>query len=264
MAVATYLGVLWNVLRVPCTPVGDSIDRGPPRYSVPQHIGGWSDMRVLKDMRRGVLCLALLAPAGCVQTAVIPQVSNATVARFDAQSVNPIAIERVVNQVPRGQQIGTLKLGLLCMPHLSLNAGSGQWNVTDASYLQAITQEFSRSEYPITTSPIELFATKTSDATRLKLAARITDIKSNVCFPMGGFGDFSNGTAEAYVQVEWQILDSKSREIVLRFVSAGQGAVTSSTTAPGVQASDLAMAGATRNLLASPEFQRVARNSALR
>lgn len=211
-----------------------------------------------------VIGVILLALAGCVQPVAIPQVSDAVVARFDTHSVNPIAIERVVSQVPRGQQIGTVKLGLMCVPQLALNSGSGQWNVSDASYLQAITQEFSRSEYPVTTSPSELFVTKTSDNTRLRLAARILDVKSNVCFPMGGFGDLTNGTAEAYVQVEWQILDSKSRDIVLRFGSQGQGAVTTTTTAPGVQAADLAIASATRNFLASPEFQRVARNPALR
>lgn len=223
-----------------------------------------TNMRHSRGQGRIALMVALLALAGCAQAIVVPQVNNATVATFDTQAVNPIAIERVVNQVPRGQQIGSVLMGILCVPHLTLNSGSGQWNITDAGYLQAITQEFSRFEYPITTSPTELFATRNSDATRLRLAARIIDVKSNICFPMGGFGDFSSGTAEAYVQVEWQILDARSREIVMRFVSAGRGAVTTATTAPGVQASDLAIASATRNLLASQEFQRVARSSALR
>ena len=199
----------------------------------------------------------------CAQPVAIPQVPSASVVRFDTQNTNPIAIEKVVSQIPRGQQIGSIKLGLLCVPHLALNSGSGQWNVTDASYLQAITQEFNRSEYPITTSPNELFATKTSDSTRLRLAARILDVKSNVCFPGSGFGDLTTGTGEDYVQVEWHILDTKTREIVLRFTSAGQGTVSSSTPAPGVQASDMAIAAATRNLLGSSEFQRVAKNPTL-
>ncbi len=216
------------------------------------------------DARLIVAGLAMVGLASCAQPVNIPSVQNAIVGRFDPQNTNPIAIERVVSQIPRGQQIGAIKLGLLCVPHLTLNAGSGQWNVTDASYMQAITQEFSRAEYPITTSPNELFFTKTSDTTRLRVAARILDVKSNVCFRGSGFWDLTSGTAEAYVQVEWQILDSKTREIVLRFTSAGQGAVVNSTVAPGVQASDMAIAAATRNLLGAPEFQRVAKNPALR
>jgi hypothetical protein len=204
-----------------------------------------------------LLSLLLLVGLGACATPVqVPVVADdATPQMFDPRAVNPIAIERVVDQVPRGQQIGVIKSGLLCVPHLAITAGSGQVNITDASYLDAIQHEFNLVDYPITTSPTELFTTAAADATRFRLAARIIDIKTNICFPLGGFGDLSSGTAEAYVQIEWQAFDNQTRSVIMKTTTSGSGTVKSSAPSPGVLANDMAAAMATRQFIAGPEFQ---------
>lgn len=221
-------------------------------------------LRLISNTQLVVSIVAMLGLSACVQPMMVPRVPEPPTTVFNSQTANPIAIEKVVTQVPRGQQVGVLMRGVACIPQHALNAGGGQTIISDAGYLQAITEQFKSSGYPVTTSPTELFTTKSADATRLRLAASVGDIKSSVCLPMSGFGDFTNGTGEGYVRVEWQVLDSRTRELVMRKTTEGYGAAPNSTVNPGVVVVDAAIAHATRSLLASPEFQSIARNPNLR
>ncbi len=198
------------------------------------------------------LCIAL---TGCMAATEIVPEADVTPAAVDRSAVTPIAIDRVVLQVPRGQQIGVVKMGLLCIPHIAITIGSGQAAVTDASYLDAIQHEFVVIDYPITTSPTELFPTGAAEATRIRLAGRIVDVKSNVCFPMAGFGDLSNGTADASVRVEWQAYDSATKSIIFKTMTTGTGSIKKTVSNPGALANDMAAGMATRRFLVSPEFQ---------
>ena len=210
-------------------------------------------------MRRVILVTtAAAALAGCVAATEIQPETDATPAQVDRTAVNPIAIERVVMQVPRGQQVGVVKGGLLCIPHVALTIGGGQAAVTDAGYLDAIQHEFAVIDYPITTSPTELFTSSAADATRIRLAGRIVDVRMNVCFPLSGFGDVSNGTADVYVRVEWQAFDSAKKVIILKTVTTGTGSVKSTTPSPAVMANDLAIGMATRRFISGPEFRDLA------
>ena len=196
---------------------------------------------------------------GCVQSQEIIPLGDISAPTMDRASVTPIAIDRVVSQVPRGKQLGTVKMGLLCIPHLSLTAGSGQGNITDATYLDSIHHEFLVVDYPIMNNPTELFASQASETTRIRLGGRITDVRVNVCFPMAGFGDLSNGTADASVRVEWQAYDALTKSIILKIATEGYGSIKSSVVNPVSSANDIAVAMATRRLIVSPEFERLAK-----
>jgi serine protease Do len=204
-------------------------------------------------------CVSLIGLAGCVQATEIPVVADVVLPSVDPATVNPIVIDKVVMQVPRGQQIGVIKGGLLCIPHVSLTAGSGQAAITDAGYLDAIHHELAVVDYPVTNSATDLFATLAADQTRIRLAGRIVDVKSNVCFPMMGFGDLSSGTADAFVRVEWQAYDAATRSIILKTATDGFGTIKTSVPNPGALANDMAVGMATRRLIASPEFQSLSR-----
>lgn len=209
-------------------------------------------------MKRAIFATLLcLIAGGCVAPIDVPPVADVTAIQVDPSLVNPIAIERVVFQVPRGQQIGTVRGGIACLPWVKLNAGGSQATITDAGYLDAIQHELVAAGYRITTSPNELFQTGAASATRLRLAGRVTDIKANVCFPMSGFGDSSNGTAEVFVAIEWQAFDSASKSVVMRVATTGYGTVTQNGPGPFGEANDSAAAMATRRLTITPEFQRL-------
>jgi hypothetical protein len=192
---------------------------------------------------------------GCAGTAMppIPDVTPPYVT--DRNSVNPIAIERLVVQA-KGQT-GVISIGLLCIPHGTMQAGG---NANGAGYLAAmelIQHEFDAIAYPVTTTPTELFSTEKNDESRLRLAGRVTDLHNNVCYPLGGFGDLSNGSADSIITVEWQVYDNRTRNITLKLSTTGFSKV-SQTTSPLDVANTQALSMSVRRFLASPEFQGVA------
>jgi hypothetical protein len=92
--------------------------------SSPEIPGYYQEEGEAKTIKISFLGLFLLR--GCVAVTPVTQEADASPQQFDAHAVNPIAIERVVSAVHRGDQIGVVKGGLLCVPHLSITAG-GYW-----------------------------------------------------------------------------------------------------------------------------------------
>jgi serine protease Do len=213
----------------------------------------------MKNIRSAILiAFCLISLGACVQQQTVIPVSDVAVPLYDRNTANPIAIERIVSQVTRGQPIGTAMGGLLCVPHVQLIAGGGHGNITDSTYIETIHQTFASADYPITNSPKELFSDQSSASTRLRLAGRITEVRANICFPMAGFGDLVNGKGEASVKVEWQFFDSTSKSVILKTTSEGYGSVQTSVAVPLSMVHDMAIAMATRRLIVSPEFRQIA------
>ena len=203
--------------------------------------------------------------AGCATSVPIQKVADVVPPTIsEGTSVRPLTIERIVSQVPRGEQIGTIRAGLLCLPYASIIAGSGQFEITDSRYLDAVYHEFAATNYPVTNSAGDLFRTAASNATQLRLAGRITSNHTNICFPMGGIGDFSNGKAQASISIEWQVFDEASKSIVFKEAMDGFGEISSSTMSPAAMAQNLAVGMATRRLLASQGFQSLSYEKSLR
>jgi len=163
----------------------------------------------------------------------------------------------VVVQVPRGTEVGAIKVGVLCIPHQTITA-LGTGTITDSAYLDAIQHEMQIVNYPITTSMTDLFTTAEAAGTRVRLAGRITDLQLNVCYPLAGFGDFRDGTADASVTVEWQMYDSVAKSMIFKTSTTGYGSVKSMITNPGIEANEQAVGMATRHFIADPEFQYLA------
>jgi hypothetical protein len=65
-------------------------------------------------------CVSLIGLAGCVQATEIPVVADVVLPSVDPATVNPIVIDKVVMQVPRGQQIGVIKPKFALKEHINI------------------------------------------------------------------------------------------------------------------------------------------------
>lgn len=83
-------------------------------------------MRASLQMTPLLLGLVL---GGCVQQQAIIPVPDSNPPQYNRATSNPIAIERVVSQVTRGQTIGTVMGGLLCIPHVQLIANGAHGGI---------------------------------------------------------------------------------------------------------------------------------------
>jgi hypothetical protein len=85
------------------------------------------------------------------------------------------------------------------------------------------------------------------------VAGLVRDLKANVCYPWGGFGNFTAAKGEAWVDVEWQSYSRRTRSVELKLTT--QGTAKSGEQPEGdVTAIVQAFGAASRNLLARSEF----------
>jgi len=166
--------------------------------------------------------------------------------------MRPIAVQKLVLQLPLGHQNGVIALGLLCIPHATLNAHA--FNSTSEVALEIIREEFAMNGYPLINPPGDLFATADDNPTAIRIAGRVIDVHDNACFPMGGFGDLTNGSADSAVAIEWQVFDPASRTVVLRTTTTGVSRISGASQPLNV-ADTAAVRHAIRLFIASHEFQ---------
>jgi hypothetical protein len=208
------------------------------------------------NTKTSILAMVLVL-GGCASTIALPPIPDVTPPTVtDRSAVNSIAIERLVVQA-RGQS-GVISVGILCIPNGTLRAGGSGAN--SGGYLEAmetVQREFDAIGYPVTTSPTELFTTVKNDDARLRLAGRVTDVHNNVCFPLAGFGDITNGSADSMITVEWQVYDNLTKNIAVKLSTIGFSKV-SQTGNPLTVADTQALGMSVRRFLASPEFQGIA------
>jgi hypothetical protein len=210
---------------------------------------------IKKTLRYATALVALIGLAGCAST--VPPVPEVYVPSADA-TVRPIAIQKVILQLPLGHQNGVVAVGLLCIPHGTLNAHA--FNSTSEVALEIVREEFALNGYPVTNPPGDLFATPDDNPRAIRLAGRVVDVHDNVCFPMGGFGDLTNGSADSAVAIEWQVLDPASRTVVLKTTTTGVARIGSASQ-PLNLADTAAVRQSIRLFIASREFQALVRST---
>lgn len=171
-------------------------------------------------------------------------------------STKAIVYERAIVRGERGDSTVTLQAGLACVPQAQAHARSGQYAATDQEYENAFQEEFARAGYRVarTVGSGDLFTDKKDIPADFRIAGVVTRPKMNVCFPMAGFGNFSTGTGEASMTVEWQVYSNAQRAVVYTSVQKGYAKITSSMPGPSRELWRDAFARAVRGLLADEKF----------
>ena len=174
----------------------------------------------------------------------------------DSRQVKPVAITKVVAKIKRGDVIGELQGGLACMDQpgkLKWKSG-GQVSFTTEELVDIFRDELESAGWPVVGSTDDLFSGYDYSGAEILIAAKIQEIQVNICFPMSGFGNFTDGKGEMYMKSEWQVYSSARRKIVNTFVTEGSSKVTNSNDAVVEDLLADAFAFSVRNLLANKEF----------
>jgi len=168
--------------------------------------------------------------------------------------------ERAIVRGERGDATVTVQGGLACVPHGQGFARSGQYAATDQEYENAFQEEFARAGYRIarTVGSGDLFTDKKDISADFRIAGVVTRPRMNVCFPLAGFGNFTNGKGEASLTVEWQVYSNAQRAVVYTSVQKGYAKIDSSVIGPSRELWREAFARAVRGLLADPGFVAIA------
>lgn len=160
----------------------------------------------------------LLALTACVTPPEkIPQVDMAQVRSIEiGQKSRPLRFDKILVRMPRGTVIGMSYMGIGCVARPEKLTYEGGRNFLDSEYFAEIFRDELVSEgYTIVGNPNALFEDRDADQAELIVGGIITDVKANICFNADRLdGDYSRASGEAYIEVEWQVLDQLTRRTV--------------------------------------------------
>lgn len=199
----------------------------------------------------------MLLLTGCGTPAEIKPIPEPTVIDVpDGSSAKPVQFRKIVAKLNRGQNIGAIEGGLLCVPQGDLTWRGGRATVSDEEFTDTFREELRKANYPIVGDPNALFDDPSTWRAEILVAGLITTIKANICFPYAGFGNYGTASGEVFLTVDWQIYSRLDRQVIYKVSTSGSAKTKSSGTG-GIDAFYNAFAQATRGLLADQQFHAI-------
>lgn len=193
---------------------------------------------------------------GCGSPAVIKQVEDRPVENLHAsENSKPIQFKKIVVRLKRGEHIGAMQAGLLCVPQGNLNWKGGRISIASDEFTDTFKEELEKFSFKTVGDTDALFEDPSTWKSEILVAGLIKELKANICYPMAGFGNFSSSKGEAFLRVEWQIYSKLDRSVVHKVTTEGAAKNNESVGGGDTVAILNAFAQASRNLLADVKFR---------
>jgi hypothetical protein len=205
---------------------------------------------------------ALAATLGaCGTPAKIDHLADPTIKQ--AATSRSIDLRRIVTKHGAGEHVGQLMAGLTCTGKGDLTTKAVNAEITDREILRIVYDELKAANYNMVGTPDDLFDDPARSRADYQLAGVISNIKSNVCFPLGGFGNFKSAKGEYALTVEWQVFSRERSGVIYSVTTSGTSKLETSAD-DGFRTLQLnALRQATKVLMADDGFRdAVARGSA--
>jgi serine protease Do len=197
---------------------------------------------------------------GCGTSAVIKEVVDKKVDSLDlkaAANSKPIQLTKVVVKLKRGQHVGAVQGGPLCVGQGDLNWKAGKLSLDSEEFTDTFKEELEKFSFKTVGDTSALFEDPSSWKSEILVASLVKDLKANICFPMAGFGNYSSSKGEAFIKVDWQIYSKLDRAVVHTVTTEGAFKSTDSVAGGSDTVVLNAFSQAARNLLADPKFREI-------
>lgn len=195
---------------------------------------------------------------GCGTPAVIKTVEDKAVEDLKAsENSKPIQFTKVVVKLKRGEHVGALQGGLLCVPNGDLYWKGGRINIDSDEFTEAFKEELEKFSFKTVGDSNALFEDPSTWKSEILVAGLIKELKANICYPMAGFGNFSSSKGEAFIKVDWQIYSKLDRSVVHSVTTEGAGKNNEAISGGDTIAVLNAFAQASRGLLADTKFREI-------
>ena len=216
---------------------------------------------MFKNLSRVVISsIYITLLTACGTPSVIKDVKDKNVESLDinsAASAKPIQLSKVVVKLKRGEHVGAVQGGLLCVSQGDLNWKGGRLNIDSEEFTDAFKEELEKFSFKTVGDTSALFEDPNTWKSEILIASLVKDLKANICFPYAGFGNFQSAKGEAFIKAEWQIYSKLDRAVVHTVTTEGAYKATEASQG-GVDAVILnAFTQAARNLLADEKFREI-------
>ena len=215
---------------------------------------------------RCLICILLTtsisaALGGCGAAPVKQAQSLAPIEVQPGQQAKPIQFRKIVVKLKRGEPIGSLSAGLACVRQGDRTWQGGRVTVTSEDFTEAFREELEKANYPVVGDPDALFEDPSEWKAEILVAGIVKKMETNMCFPNGGFGDWSSVIGGVFMRVDWQIYSRLDRKVV--YTTSTEGSYQAKSMARDQQTTIFtnAFAGAVQNLLADRGFHEIVASS---
>lgn len=202
----------------------------------------------------GLILLMVCGLGGCFRTGGVQQVAKQEPIEPGTKETKPIMFKRILVTLPRGKVIGNMYTGSFCRYKAPLCWKADKTTISDFELGDVLMDELKRHGYTVVGDPDALFEDRSADKAEYLIAARIKDIRANVCYPRGTSEDWVTASGEIYVSVEWELYSRKLRDVVVKVKSEGSAVVKGNSPQSYQEIFYQAFSVAARNMLAHKEF----------
>lgn len=170
------------------------------------------------------------------------------------ENTRPLQFKKIVVKLDRGEDIGSIQGGVLCVAQRDLIWRGGKVEVSSEEFTEVFKEELEKANYNIIGNTDSLFEDPSDWEAEYLIAGLINEMQANICFPWSGFGNWSSGKGEAYMKVNWQLYSRLERKVVFETTTEGSSNVSDSSDTGPTDVFLNAFASATQNLLADKGF----------
>ncbi|WP_027185767.1 S1C family serine protease [Desulfovibrio inopinatus] len=214
--------------------------------------------------RVGVLysLLWILLSCGCGSRPVLTTLQDPVLVDIPVtESTQPVMFTKAVIKLRRGQVIGEIQSGPLCLPESEMVWRGGSRPFWDEEVQDIFRDEMQRANITVVGDREKLFGDPMQSAARYYVAALVRDFHHNVCRPNDYLFDSASRTSEASIKVEWQVFSLFDKKMVATIPVRGTARIDSPRDTADMDSIYEAFAQAVRFLIADPTFQALVRDT---
>ena len=191
--------------------------------------------------------------SGCATNISQVEVKEAIVIN-DRSKIKPIAITKVAAKMRRGQVLGSYRVGAFCIPNTDLKWKSGnRVYLSSEDLVDVFAEELERNGWPVVGTTDDLFSGYDISGAEVLVAAKISEIKTDMCAPLAGFGNH-NVKGSMKMDVEWQVYSPARKSLIGTVETQGSTELKKASDDAGYELLHGSFAVAANNLLASTQF----------
>lgn len=195
--------------------------------------------------------------AGCSLFADDEPIAEAEIIDAEpAARVEPVQLATVDIQVKRGEDIGSLEGGTLCLPNEDLIYGKDRATVYPDELGEIFHQELEAARYTVISDPVATVEKPGDWKAERMIVPKVFRMQANVCYPDSGIGQWMSKGAAA-VAVEWQIHSRAGGKPLYTLKTEGYAQVETSQPEGDRKVFQKAFGQAVRNMLNDRLFTRL-------
>jgi len=197
--------------------------------------------------------LLIYLAVGCASSVQQEEVKQAITVSEDDR-IKPIAITKVAANIRRGTVVGKLQVGAFCIGNEEVKWRSGNKVYLDSEDLvDVFREELEINGWPVVGSTDDLFQGYDVSGAEVLVAARITDIESQLCAPLAGWGNW-DVKGSMRVDIEWQIYSPARKSMLGKLVTSGSAEITKADDDTAYELLNQSFSVAANNLLSEKNF----------